>query len=111
MNSEQNTLEMPELYDSNLDEATLERLFEDIRLCTDVVGISLKSRSQAYAARRKVSLHDALQLLRLGEVRGVQIRYNYQGQEWWDTVMSFGNGYRIVRTSPLYPDHNMEVIY
>jgi len=89
---------LPELTEGVLDEPTLERLFEDLAACTEVLGILVKTAEHDRAAgAASPSLAEAREALRRRTVRGVQIRYRYQGAEWCDTLLAAPAGVRIVR--------------
>ena len=44
-----------------------------------------------------LTLADARRLLEERAVRGLQIRYRYDGADWWDTLMVLPEGWRLVR--------------
>ena len=44
------------------------------------------------------TLVKARELLGLGQVAAIQIRYHYEQQDWCDTLMVFPHAIRIVRT-------------
>jgi hypothetical protein len=46
---------------------------------------------------QSLSLEQARQLLLEGRARGIQIRYHYDGADWWDTLMRTPQGIRLVR--------------
>jgi hypothetical protein len=88
---------MPELTQARLDAATLDQLFIDIATCTKVIDVTAKLAATQMAPQRKLSLDDAHELIRTRGVRGVQIRYLYDGSEWWDTIIVNGDEVRVVR--------------
>lgn len=90
---------MPALTQAILDRATLDALFEDLRVCTRLRSIIPKLAAGVYAENEQLDLAAARTGLLAGRFRGVQIRYAYQGQEWCDTLLSTPQGVRIVRMS------------
>lgn len=89
--------DLPDLHQAWLDEATLDDLFRDIELLTEVVAVTRKDGSQAMASEETLTLARARELLSAGEVRGIQIRYRHQGGEWWDTLLRTPRGVKLVR--------------
>jgi hypothetical protein len=88
---------MPELTQARLDPATLEQLFIDIAMCTKVIDVTAKLAAAEMIPRQRLTLDDAHELIRTRGVRGVQIRYLYDGSEWWDTIIVNADGVRVVR--------------
>jgi len=89
-------IELPQLSDTVIDEQTVDALFVDITACTQLLEVIVK-RAAGYVGDDRVSLDEARQLISDGAVRGVQIRYVYDGAQWWDTLMLTPAGIRIVR--------------
>lgn len=93
-------MELPDLQQSVLDPATLEQLFADLAACTEITEIIPKAAAEGYVPEHSaITLKDARELLLAKKIRGLQIRYNYQGSQWWDTLLPApgGEGFRIVR--------------
>ncbi len=88
---------MPELNQADLDFATTEQLFHDIAELTEIVEIIPKQDKNQKVAPTSLTLDEARALLFNGNLRGLQIRYDYQGYQWWDTLMAKQNGFRLVR--------------
>lgn len=88
---------LPDLHGGLLDEAALDRLFQDLGALAQLLGIAVKGGARDRAAYQRLSLDQALSLLRAREVRGLQLRYRFEGEEWWDTLMPARGGYRLVR--------------
>jgi hypothetical protein len=88
---------LPQLQDALLDPEMLERLFQDIQRCGVVQEVLLKGGAVARASEQSVPLPEALAALREGRVLGVQIRYGYDGSNWWDTLMCTPKGIRLIR--------------
>lgn len=88
---------LPELETGELDERTIDRLFDDIARDAELVAVLLKGGAELLAEGGGVSLERARQHLRERSVRGVQLRYRFGGHEWWDTLICAADRVRIVR--------------
>ena len=91
---------LPELQQSVLDPATLDQLFVDLTALTEITEIIPKAAAEGYVPEHtQITLEEARALLLVGKIRGLQIRYNYQGSQWWDTLLPDADtgGTRIVR--------------
>ena len=91
------TLALPELCEAGLDAGILAQLFDDIAGCTEVLAVLPKFADRRKVAEQSVSLSEGRALLASGEARAIQIRYRYEGAEWWDTLMNTPQGTRLVR--------------
>lgn len=94
----------PILHQAELDPATLAQLFRDLAEHAEVLGISAKGSPTAYTGGETLDLVRANAALVAGAVRGIQIRYRYAGEEWWDTLLRLPHGVRLVRTRPDFRD-------
>lgn len=89
---------LPDLNQATLDWPGVETLLRDIEACTEITEIIPKFAAQGYVAESgAVTLDVARRMLSERTVRGLQIRYRYEGAEWWDTLMIVGLQYRLVR--------------
>jgi hypothetical protein len=85
-----------------LDDTTLAVLFDDIATLTTVDEVQIKGAAQAYAGA--AGLDEGRRLLAAG-ARGLQIRYRWNGEAWWDTLIRTPAGIRLVRCpAPVDPD-------
>ena len=89
---------LPDLNTTLLDAAQVEQLLRDIELCAEITGIIPK-----FATRNNVpdtagvTLAQARRLLATRGVRGLQLRYRYEGGDWWDTLTPVGDQFCLVR--------------
>jgi hypothetical protein len=90
-------LRLPELTQACLDADTLDALFADLAACTQVLEVVAKPARTQMIPNQRLTLDDARELITRRTVRGVQIRYRYDGAEWWDTLMAGPDGVRVVR--------------
>jgi len=89
---------LPELTETLMDAGLLERYFDDLVQCAEVLAILPKMAPQARAVEAGGwTLLDAKMGVLEGRVRGVQIRYRYDSAEWWDTLLCQPGGVRVVR--------------
>lgn len=92
------TPELPPLHTGTLDFSQVEHLLADIEACGDQIEVLPKYAAQQYVpATASVTLEQAYQLLASRAVRALQIRYRWEGADWWDTLMVVGDQFRIVR--------------
>ncbi|ADE53090.1 hypothetical protein [Coraliomargarita akajimensis] len=89
-------LQLPELTQTELDPETFHSLFTDLASCTEILAVIPKA-GPGYVAPKTISLTEGQHLLISEQVRGLQIRYRYQGDEWWDTLISDGSSIRLTR--------------
>ena len=75
----------------------LAHLLDDLTTCTEILSVQVKALPNTQVGDAITNLQAAAQLLLAGEVRGVQIRYRYQGAEWCDTIMNVAAPYRLIR--------------
>jgi hypothetical protein len=89
---------LPPLHTATLDLSQVEHLLADIEACTTHLEILPKFAAQGRVPEvASVSLQTAREMLAQRRVRGLQLRYHYDGADWWDTLMVTGNLFRIVR--------------
>jgi hypothetical protein len=92
-------LALPDLLQSDIDEATVRQLITDIGTHTEVIEI-IPKHAPGYVEENPapLQLDEAYCMLASRTVRGLQLRYRHQGKTWWDTVMPLPGGlFRIVR--------------
>jgi len=97
MDEAESTEPLPEVQVGELDGATFEAYFADLAECAEVRSVTLKAGPETHAEEPQVSLEQAHMLLLVGTIRGVQIRYVFQGVAWIDTLVAQGESVRIVR--------------
>ncbi len=91
-------IEIPDLHEATLDRELCEKLFQDIVGHCRVFEIRLKEHPERMVRPTgTISVFDAYELLSTGKIRGVQITYGHQGQEWRDTVIGSADCFRLVR--------------
>lgn len=89
---------LPDLNQALLDWAGVEALLNDIEFCTHLYEIITKSLPQQFVGENStLTLSDARELLKTKTVRALQIRYQFDNDDWWDTLMCLPEGWRLVR--------------
>jgi len=91
------TLNLPELNDTIIDPGTVQQLFSDVSQYTQLIEIILKQGPRDYATDQTYTLEQARALFESNGARCVQLRYVYEGSQWWDTLISTPQGTRLVR--------------
>jgi hypothetical protein len=84
----------PDLFRAELDADTLRQLFKD--LCDSVEDVVAMARTAPGQPPERLSLDEALHRLESGSA-SIQLRYVYQGDEWWDTLRRGQKGTELVR--------------
>ena len=88
---------LPDVQESVVDAATIDRLFFDLSQLAEIVDVKIKAAKEAYASAAAPTLTAARAALAARHALGVQLRYRYQGVEWIDTLFAVADGFRIVR--------------
>jgi len=89
-------IEYPPMHEGLLDDRTVLALLDDLAAEAQILEILTKGGPQLRAAGA-ARLDEAFDALVDGSVRGVQVRYRHDGQEWWDTLLRAPGGFRLVR--------------
>ena len=103
-NPREDDVEVAELQQALLDDATLEALLGDVAALCEIEGITFKSSSEAHAeaGTRPQGLTAVREALERGVA--VQLRYAYRGERWCDTLLPGITDTLLVRTRWLSPD-------
>ncbi|WP_432799523.1 hypothetical protein [Poriferisphaera sp. WC338] len=88
---------LPELQDQLLDMQTVDCLFSDIGQCATFLSAVPRYMSRSFVDPSPVGLDEARLLVLQRQARAVQLRYVFEGMEWWDTLMPQDEGVRLVR--------------
>jgi len=94
--SEDQAFDLPDINQGILDEATLAQYYQDLEL-TRIFAIMVKGGPERYTPEESVTLATARELLAARLCHGIQIRYIWQQEEWWDTLITTSEGVRLVR--------------
>lgn len=90
---------LPELHHGELDAATVRQLFADLAAHAEMMEIIPKhGRGHVEESPPVLGLEQAAAMFEGGGLRGLQLRYRYAGEVWWDTLLpGSGGGCRLVR--------------
>ena len=91
-------LPLAELTQADLDEDTLQVLLRDWLESTHVLEVTVKGGATRRAQSAPQTLPELVEQLQRGELRGIQVRYRWNGAEWLDTLLGLDSVVRIVRT-------------
>lgn len=82
-----------------IDGPTLDALFADLEACAEILAVIPKA-GPGYVSPRTISLQAGRNQFAAGQLRGLQVRYRFQGTEWWDTLLPEADGARVTRIKP-----------
>ena len=88
----------PELLEAHWDLEQVVQLFRDLNEGADVQHVQVRTASDGRAQDQSVTLLEAKELLEKGEARAIQIRYDFDEQNWCDTLMVKPDEVHIIRT-------------
>ena len=91
------TLHLLELNQAVLDTPALEQLLREIEEHAEVTEVIPKFVQRGYMPEGPLTLAEARKLLLFRSARGVQIRYQYDGRDWSDTIIMAPEGFRRTR--------------
>ncbi len=83
---------LPDVFRGELDPAGLGRLFSDLAGFATLDEVRVKGPPGRRCMEDTPTLGDALARLLSGDVRGVQVRYTFEGRGWCDTVLVLSAG-------------------
>jgi hypothetical protein len=93
---------VPEMRVVQLTGEDVQALFLDLAAVAQVSQVVLKGSSTQYASQNSVTLENALPMLLSNSIRGMQVRYGYDGHEWTDTLFREADDqFRLVRCQHL----------
>jgi hypothetical protein len=98
MNDSRATAVQPDVAEAHWDLEQVDNLFEDLQQGADVQHVQVRTGSAEGPRDRVVTLNRAHELLRSGEAKAIQIRYEFDEKSWCDTLMVGAADVRIIRT-------------
>jgi ferredoxin-type protein NapG len=87
----------PHMNQAELSNDEVGQLLNDIDQYAELLLVNLKSNTRSFTPEQRLGLEDARAAIESRSARGVQLRYRYEGDEWWDTLMLQPDGARLVR--------------
>lgn len=93
---------LAQLHEGLLDSDQLSAVLADIEAHTIVDIVFIKGGAAQYAQPGPVTFEVGRDAFVGGHVRGLQVRYLWNDDEWWDTFMRLPDGVRLVRMKQDY---------
>ncbi len=90
--------EPPEILEAHWDREQVVQLFHDLSEGANVQHVQVRTVSDSRSQDQAVTLLEAKELLEKDEARAIQIRYDFDGQNWCDTLMVKPDEVHIIRT-------------
>ena len=91
----------PEVLEAQWDHEQVNALFRDLDQGAEILHVQVRATSIAgpkATPDRAVTLSEAHQLFQDGVTKAIQIRYEFGGQTWCDTLMVEPEAVKIIRT-------------
>lgn len=88
---------VPDMVEALLNEQDLQALMHDLASLTVIQSIISKGGARQHAPAETMSLEAACDALRSRTVMAIQIRYQFESQDWTDTLMQTPQGIKLVR--------------
>ncbi len=98
MNDSPEMAPQPDVLEAQWDLEQVDNLFEDLQQGADVQHVQVRTMSDRGSQDRVVTLNTAHELLRCGQAKAIQIRYEFDQTSWCDTLMIDSAVVRIIRT-------------
>lgn len=96
-------IELPELLESTLEPAAVLDMARQIDAHAKILEVLRKGAPQTHTPTGDGNLWDAVNELLNCQCRGIQVRYEFDGETWVDTLMRTPNGIRVIRMrQPLF---------
>jgi len=90
-------MKLPDLHQATLDLETLKAYFEDLAVAAQILEVRVKGAEALRAQENTTDLLRAQVLFEGKDVGGLQVRYVFEGLEWWDTLNWVGEEIRLIR--------------
>lgn len=101
------TQPLPELQNAMIDLETFRRYVDDLQLA-EILEVRLKGAEALRAGEDVTDLARGATMFEGQDVGGMQIRYRFEGLEWWDTLMWVGERIRLVRIAHDWASYGVE---
>jgi hypothetical protein len=88
---------IPKMVEAVLSPSDLTALLADLAALTTITDVLCKAAPQQLTPEQNLTLQSATELFLARQVMAMQIRYQYDGSAWTDTVLHAQPGYRLVR--------------
>lgn len=98
---------LPELHNAVIDLETFREYVDDLR-CVEILEVRLKGADAMRAVDHVTDLARGATMFEVRDVGGMQIKYRFEGLEWWDTLMWVGERIRLVRIAHDWARYGVE---
>ncbi len=88
---------LPDLSEGWLDPDSLGQLILDIESLTEVIEVIVKGAPDQFASDQTIALRQAFAMISTRTIQAMQLRYRWEGELWFDTVMWVPEGLKVVR--------------
>lgn len=88
---------VPLMVEGHVDAPMLRRLFADLDAFATVLSVREKGGLPDYSNVYAPTIDVALARLLSGQIRALQVRYQFAANEWTDTMFCEAGGFRVVR--------------
>lgn len=91
--------DVADLFMSVVELDMLRQILTDVRDHAEVLSVGLKSDPRALSGEPHTDLTQAQSWLEDGSLRGLQLRYRFQGEIWFDTLLRLpsGTAFKLIR--------------
>lgn len=90
-------MKLPDVHEAILDQQTLDTYFRDLEHAAELLEVRAKGHQALRANESTLDLIRGRVLFEGKDVAGLQIRYNFEGIEWWDTLSWVDSKIRLIR--------------
>lgn len=98
MNNTNEESEAPEILEASWNPDQVVTLFEELKIGATVKHVQVRTESNSRSLDCESTLEDAQRQFQEGVVKAIQIKYEFDGQLWCDTMMIDGIVTRIIRS-------------
>lgn len=101
------TKPLPDLHDATIDLDTFRIYIDDLSL-SEILEVRLKGLEAQRAGDSLTDLARGATLFEGQDAAGMQIKYRFDGLEWWDTLMWVGDRIRLVRIAHDWASYDLD---
>jgi hypothetical protein len=90
-------LDLSELCEGYLTPELLDDLVTDLTQLTSIEAVMVRGGEFTMAEQTQMDLPTAVEHMKANKLRGIQIRYTWDGVAWLDTLLKSAQGVKLVR--------------
>ncbi|MGV3484969.1 MAG: hypothetical protein ACO1RT_11175 [Planctomycetaceae bacterium] len=91
--------DVPEVLEGDWEPAQIQALFEDLEHGAKVQHVQVRIGGDSGVQELSTTLQEAKGYSESGRAKAIQIRYEYDGQLWCDTLLFHGDAVKVIRTT------------